>query len=50
MSKELFCHENGEEGLGFLPSRHAGFPGVSIPHGEVVVGVLKSGKTIHWTI
>ena len=32
MSKELLCHENGEEGLGFLPSRHAGLPRVSVPH------------------
>jgi hypothetical protein len=24
MSKKLFCQQNGEEGLGFLPSRHTG--------------------------
>jgi hypothetical protein len=51
MSKELLCHENGEEGLRFLPSRLACLPRVSIPiPGEVLFGVLKFGKTIYCTI
>jgi hypothetical protein len=38
-------NENGEKGLGFFPSRYAGFPMVSIPiPGEVMAGALKFGN------
>jgi len=47
----LCVNGSGTRVIAPLPNRHAGLPMVSIPiPGEILVGALKIGKTIRWTI